>query len=150
MKLARLYYGSPGWPVIMTCRWPRTQAVGWWARPGWRLSAGRRVGRQARGLGFVFSRSCCVNPLAFHNKSQIINKYMPVMSRLFNRRNWKMWCRVIISLFPRLGSVFPSSSLPPLYCLSQSLCNQAGSNPTSQQGSSAQTLVLESESPGVS
>lgn len=101
-----------------------------------------RPGRQAWGPGFVFSHSCCVNPLAFHNKSQIINKYMPVMSRLFNRRNWKMRCRVIISLWPRLGSIFPSSSLPRVR-LSQSLCREAGSDPTCQLDCRVEPLVLE-------
>lgn len=76
------------------------------------VSTGSEGWEAGSRLGFVFSQSCCVNPLAFHNKSQIINKYMPVMSRLFNGRNWKMRCQVIISLLPRLGSVFPSSSLP--------------------------------------
>lgn len=76
------------------------------------VSTGSEGGEAGSRPGFVFSQSCCVNPLAFHNKSQIINKYMPVMSRLFNRRNWKMRCRVVISLLPRLGSIFSSSSLP--------------------------------------
>lgn len=57
------------------------------------VSTGREGREAGSGPGFVFAQPCCVNPLAFHNKSQIINKYMPVMSRLFNRRNWKMWCR---------------------------------------------------------
>lgn len=113
MKLARLCYGSPGRRVIMTCRWPRTQAAGWQARARMGRQAHVSEGhRQAYGPSFVYSRSCCVNPLAFHNKSQIINKYMLVMSRLFNRRNWKMQCEVIISLSPRLCSDFLSPSLP--------------------------------------
>ena len=149
MKLARLCYGSPGWPVIMTCRWPRTPAAGRRARPG-RAALGKagKAGRQARGPGFVFSRSCCVNPLAFHNKSQIINKYMPIMSRLFNRRNWKMRCRVIISLCPSLALFFHLPHFPLGYCLSQSLRGQAGCQPTSQQGCKAETWVVDSGSPG--
>lgn len=31
-----------------------------------------------------------VNPTAFHNKSQIINKCVPLMTGLFNSKNWKM------------------------------------------------------------
>lgn len=113
MKLARLCYGSPGRRVIMTCRWPRTQAVD--RQPRARMGRQAHVSeghRQAYGPSFVYSCSCCVNPFAFHNKSQIINKYMLVMSRLFNRRNWKMQCEVIISLLPRLCSDSLSSSLP--------------------------------------
>lgn len=74
-------------------------------------------------LGFVFFLSCCVNPFAFHNKSQIINKYMPVMSRLFNRRNWKMQHQVIILLLPRLSSV---SFLPHSPILPQPATQQPG------------------------
>lgn len=77
------------------------------------VSTGSERGEAGSGPGFVFSQSCCVNPLAFHNKSQIINKYMPVMSRLFNRRNWKTQCRVVISLLPRLGSIFFIVLTPP-------------------------------------
>ena len=149
MKLAHLCYGSPGWLVIMTCRWPRTPAAGRKARPGWAaLAKAGKAGRQARGPGFVFSCSCCVNPLAFHNKSQIINKNMPVMSRLFNRRNWKMRCRVIISLCPSLALFFRLPHFPLGYCLSQSLRGQAGCQPTSGQGCKVETLVLDSGSPG--
>lgn len=129
MKLARLCYGSPGRRVIMTCRWPRTQAAGWQARARMGRQAHSSEGhRQAYGPSFVYSRSCCVNPFAFHNKSQIINKYMLVMSRLFNRRNWKMQCEVIISLSPRLCSDFLSSSLPGPASASP-LSSQAGSDP---------------------
>lgn len=113
MKLARLCYGSPGRPMIMTCRWPRTQAADRQARARMGRQAHVSEGhRQAYGPSFVYSCSCCVNPSAFHNKSQIINKYMLVMSSLFNRRNWKMQCEVIISLLPRLSSESLSSSLP--------------------------------------
>lgn len=109
----------------MTCRWPRTPAAGRRARPGRAaLAKAGKAGRQARGPGFVFSCSCCVNPLAFHNKSQIINKYMPVMSRLFNRRNWKMRCRVI-SLCPSLALFFCLLRFPLGYCFGQSLRGQA-------------------------
>lgn len=66
-------------------------------RAGWVGPAQAASGRWAR---LCFLPACCVNLLAFHNKSQIINKYMPVMSKLFNRRNWKMQCGVIISLYP--------------------------------------------------
>lgn len=97
----------------MTCRWPRTQAAGRQARARMGRQAHVSGGhRQAYGPSFVYSCSCCVNPFAFHNKSQIINKYMLVMSRLFNRRNWEMQCEVIISLVPRLCSDSLSPSLP--------------------------------------
>lgn len=82
------------------------------------------------GLCFLLLLLC--KPFAFHNKSQIINKYMPVMSRLFNRRNWKMRRQVIISVLPKLGSVSPSPSLPS--CLSSISATRLGSDPASQQG----------------
>ena len=53
--------------------------------------AGSGAGRASEEkLIFFFPLLVVVNPSAFHNKSQIINKYIPLMTRLFNSRNWKM------------------------------------------------------------
>lgn len=62
------------------------------------LARGRGVRRAGSGAGraseekliFFSPFLVVVNPSAFHNKSQIINKYIPLMTRLFNSRNWKM------------------------------------------------------------
>lgn len=49
--------------------------------------AGSSAGRAAEEkLIFFLSFLVVVNPSAFHNKSQIINKYNPLMTRLFNSR----------------------------------------------------------------
>lgn len=54
--------------------------------------AGSGAGRASEEKLFNFFSPfhVVVNPSAFHNKSQIINKYIPLMTRLFNSRNWKM------------------------------------------------------------
>lgn len=63
--------------------------------------AGSSAGRAAEEkLIFFLSFLVVVNPSAFHNKSQIINKYTPLMTRLFNSRNWKMLCWGFFSLSP--------------------------------------------------
>lgn len=49
------------------------------------------AGRADEEMIFIFFVSfLVVNPTAFHNKSQIINKCVPLMTGLFNSRNWKM------------------------------------------------------------
>lgn len=67
------------------------------------VSTGSEGWEAGLGPGFVFSQSCCVNPLAFHNKSQIINKYMPVMSSFLIEEIGRCGVGVIISLSPRFG-----------------------------------------------
>lgn len=53
-----------------------------------------------------------VNPTAFHNKSQIINKCVPLMTGLFNSKNWKMLRQFFFFFF---------SLSPPGAALSQSV-----------------------------
>lgn len=48
------------------------------------------AGRAHKEIFFFFSFLVVVNPTAFHNKSQIINNCVPLMTGLFNSRNWKM------------------------------------------------------------
>lgn len=53
--------------------------------------AGSGAGRAAEEKLIFFSPFLVVvNLSAFHNKSQIINKCVPLMTGLFNSRNWKM------------------------------------------------------------
>lgn len=62
--------------------------------------AGSGAARPAEGkLILFFSFLVVVNPTAFHNKSQIINKCVPLMTGLFNSRNWKM-LRQLYFYFP--------------------------------------------------
>lgn len=70
-----------------------------------------REGVQREINYFFFTFLVVVNPSAFHNKSQIINKYIPLMTRLFNSRNWKMLCwffgLFFFTLSPLGAALFP-------------------------------------------